>query len=154
MATSKRKLVIQGAIGLILLFGLLFLSGFVVGYLEATGRLILNAGAAANVAVGLFSVAVIGVGVWIGIVWMKSIDEAAQEAHKWAWYWGGSLSMAAGLAGMMVLTIPRKVPLELPSMFSDRTDPAAYMATGAMGILVIMLIGYMLAWGWWWLQRR
>lgn len=154
MATSKRKLVIQGAIGLILLFGLLFLSGFVVGYLEATGRLILNAGAAANVAVGLFSVAVIGVGVWIGIVWMKSIDEAAQEAHKWAWYWGGSLGMAAGLAGMMVLTIPRKVPLELPSMFSDRTDPAAYMATGAMGILVIMLIGYMLAWGWWWLQRR
>ena len=31
------------------------------------------------------------VGLWVCARWWRGLDEAAQEAHKWAWWWGSSL---------------------------------------------------------------
>ena len=31
------------------------------------------------------------------IWWWIRADEAVREAHKWAWYWGGSIGMCVGL---------------------------------------------------------
>lgn len=92
--------------------------------------------------------------VWLGARWMKSIDEAAQEAHKWSWYWGGSVGLAAGMVLVFVGSLPMGAGLQVASWFDGRTDPAAYMATGAMGIVGLMMIGYLLAWALWWFQRR
>jgi hypothetical protein len=35
---------------------------------------------------------------WVCTRWWRSLDEAAQEAHKWAWWWG-SLCDAGGADG-------------------------------------------------------
>lgn len=91
---------------------------------------------------------------WLGARWMKSIDEAAQEAHKWSWYWGGSVGLAAGMVLTFVGSLPMGANLHIESVFDGRTDPAAYMATGAVAIVALMMIGYLLAWALWWFQRR
>ena len=91
---------------------------------------------------------------WVGARWMNSIDEAAQEAHKWAWYWGGSFGMAFGMVGLCVGMLPLAENITIPSAFSGRTDPMAYAATGAFALLTLMILGYLVAWGVWWLRRR
>ncbi|MNE97170.1 hypothetical protein D3C80_1954760 [compost metagenome] len=85
---------------------------------------------------------------------MSSIDEAAQEAHKWAWFWGGSSGMAVGGVLVIMASLPQSAMIQIPAWYSDRTDPAAYAATGAFAMLTLMLIGYTVAWAWWWLGRR
>lgn len=92
--------------------------------------------------------------IWLGARWMKSIDEAAQEAHKWSWYWGGSVGLAAGMVLILVGSLPMGAGLQVESWFDGRTDPAAYMAMGAVGIVGLMMIGYLVAWALWWFQRR
>ena len=34
---------------------------------------------------------------WLALNYWRAIDEAAREAQKWAWFWGGSGGMAAAL---------------------------------------------------------
>src|SRR5690606_29433021 len=34
--------------------------------------------------------------------WWRRADEAVREAHKWAWYWGGSVGMCVGLGAVML----------------------------------------------------
>lgn len=92
--------------------------------------------------------------VGFGARWMKSIDEAAQEAHKWSWYWGGSIGMAVGMALILIGNLPQTAALRMASWYGERSDPAAYMATGAIGIVGLMMVGYLLAWALWWFQRR
>ena len=40
--------------------------------------------------------AAMAVGFTACVWWWRGIDEAAREAHKWAWWWGGSGGMAVG----------------------------------------------------------
>lgn len=93
------------------------------------------------------------VSVVYGFLWMRSIDEAAQEAHKWSWYWGGSVGMAVGMVGLIVAMMPAVANWQPPSLF-ERTDPVAYMASGAFAMLGLMTLGYAVAWLWWWWSRR
>lgn len=107
--------------------------------------LALVSGIAAIFAVGCF----LG-GAW----WMKALDEAAQEAHKWAWYWGGSVGLTMGMAGILVLMTPMAAEVQFATIISGRTDPAAYLVTGAFAVTVPMMIGYMAAWALWWWRHR
>lgn len=91
--------------------------------------------------------------VWLGGAWMASIDEAAQEAHKWSWYWGGSVGMAAGGVLLIVAMTPIARGWTVPVII-EPASPAAYAATGAVGMLLVMVTGYLLAWGLWWLRHR
>lgn len=91
--------------------------------------------------------------IWIGGAWMTSIDEAAQEAHKWSWYWGGSVGMAVGGVLIILATTPMAHGWTVPVII-EPASPAAYAASGAMGMLLLMIVGYGLAWGLWWLRRR
>jgi len=36
------------------------------------------------------------------VLWWLSIDEAQREAHKWAWYWGGSTGLMVSVAIFIV----------------------------------------------------
>ncbi len=88
----------------------------------------------------------------VTFVWWRNIDEAAREAHKWSWYWGGS----AGLCGVLVLFLL----INLTGGQFGRKAIAAWglagrelelgMAVGA----VLPVAGYALAWGIWWARRR
>jgi hypothetical protein len=153
MSSAKRKLIIQSVIACALLFAIVFIAGGVVGYLEASGRLS-NADGIPLWVIGGFAIAAMAVGLWISLKWMKSIDEAAQEAHKWAWFWGGSSGMAVGGVLVIMASLPQSQALRIPAWYADRTDPAAYAATGAFGMMILMIIGYAIAWGWWWWARR
>ena len=150
---GKRKLIIQSALafGLVLLAGLA--TGGVLGYLKAGGRDVMISSAALWT-VGVFAAITMLISLWVGLKWMSSIDEAAQEAHKWAWYWGGSSGMAVGGALVIMASLPQAAAINIPAWYSDRTDPAAYAATGAFAMLALMLVGYGVAWAWWWWARR
>ena len=84
------------------------------------------------------------------IWWWRGIDEAAREAHKWAWWWGGSGGMAVGVVLLTTLTVrddgstPADVGLGAPDLF----------AGGMWTILLFQLAGYSIAWAIWWLKHR
>jgi hypothetical protein len=83
--------------------------------------------------------------------WWRGIDEAAREAHKWAWWWGGSAGM--GVGGVLLLALHHRADtITLPSALGS--DPADLFVSGMMAILAFQLIGYTLAWAGWWLKHR
>jgi hypothetical protein len=140
---------VAGCIGLVLA---LFLAGAAVGFLAARGAV--DPGAALLWVMGAFAVLVMLGALAVGVGWMRSIDEAAREAHKSAWYWGGSAGMSIGGVGIILAALPQAEKMQIPSWFAGRTDPVAYAATGAFGMMSLMLVGYLVAWAWWWWRRR
>ena len=88
-----------------------------------------------------------------GAFWMKSIDEAAQEAHKWSWYWGGSAGLTAGMVLFLLALAPATQSWTIPTL-SGRTDPMAYALTGGLVLMLLLIIGYVVCWAWWWGSRR
>lgn len=84
--------------------------------------------------------------------WWRGIDEAAREAHKWAWWWGGSSGMAVGLAAVLTLTLRADEATTLPEGFGESS--VELFASGMMSILLFQLAGYALAWAGWWLKHR
>lgn len=82
--------------------------------------------------------------------WWRSLDEAAQEAHKWAWWWGGNLGFIAGGAAVVIAALngadllPARVP---------HTD-TALIALGVVAAFAAQAVGYSLAWCVWWMARR
>lgn len=125
-----------------------------VGAVFASQRGLVEQDAAILAIIGLLAVLIMALAMWLGVAWMQRIDEAAREAHKAAWFYGGSGGMAVAGVFVILAGSPPAERLALPSLYAGRTDPAAYAATGAMAILLFMLIGYGLVWGWWWLKRR
>jgi len=81
--------------------------------------------------------------------WWRGIDEAAREAHKWAWWWGGTGGMAAGAVVMLSLRLGDEMPTGLARM-----DPGELFAGGMMAILLFQVAGYLIAWAAWWLRHR
>lgn len=98
--------------------------------------------------------AVIGVGLALGFVlcfrWWAALDEAAREAHKWAWFWGGSAGMSGGL--LLLFTLTLRDGSTLPSVFG--TSPASAFVAGMTTLVLFQFAGYVLAWAWWWLKHR
>ena len=70
-----------------------------------------------------------------------------------AWYWGGSAGLAVAGIGIMLATMPWAAAYQPIPIAPGRDDPAAWMATGAFIMMVLMLAGYGVAWAWWWLSR-
>ncbi len=83
--------------------------------------------------------------------WWRGIDEAAREAHKWAWWWGGSGGMAVGSVLLLTLTL-RAEEQSLPAKLGS--TPADIFVSGMMCILLFQAAGYSLAWAGWWLKHR
>jgi hypothetical protein len=152
MAKGLKSVFLWSAVGLVGLIAALFIAGVVAGYLGAQGGADMD-GVLVWV-MGVFAVLIMIGSLAVGTAWMRSIDEAAQEAHKSAWYWGGSAGMALGGVAIILATLPQAATLRIPSWVPDRADPAAYAATGAFAMLLLMLIGYTIVWAWWWWKRR
>jgi len=83
----------------------------------------------------------------ICIQWWRGIDEAAQEAHKWAWWWGGCSGMAAG-AVLLLTALARKTER------IDDFNAGEILAMGMFLMLICLIIGYCIAWVAWWAKRR
>lgn len=95
--------------------------------------------------------AAMAAGIAGGVWWWRGIDEAAREAHKWAWWWGGTGGMAVGAVLLLTLMM-RAQDGPVPSGFGSRA--ADLFVSGMMSILLFQLAGYTLAWAGWWLKHR
>lgn len=101
---------------------------------------------------GIYAVGMMAGAMWIGAAWMRSIDEAAREAHKAAWYWGGSGGMCVG-GVLLILASQGPWRDVLAGEFTGGGEPLDYMIVGAVMMIAPMLIGYTVVWLWWWLAR-
>jgi len=84
------------------------------------------------------------------LYWWRALDEAAREAHKWAWWWGGTLGLVAGGAAVVIAALAgvNLLPAALP-----HTD-AALIALGVAAAFAAQAVGYGIAWCGWWIARR
>lgn len=131
-------------------FLLSFLGGIVVGYGSTAGWF--GVQTAGLIVTAVFAIALMIGALWIGAEWMRVIDEAAREAHKTAWYWGGSGGMC--VSGVVLILSTAEPWRDIIARFVPVGGaPVDYMAAGAALLLVPMLIGYTLFWAWWWLAR-
>ena len=82
--------------------------------------------------------------------WWRGLDEAAREAHKWAWFWGGSSGMALCFSLLLAAGLrPEALNLALEGVSAARLVTAS-IAT----MMACQMIGYGVAWGAWWLRHR
>lgn len=133
-------------------FVLMVLGVAVVGGLAGAGGSIVGdqpgpLGLALTVALmALAMAAALAACVW----WWRGIDEAAREAHKWAWWWGGSSGMAVGAILLLTLTLRD----DGSTSQSVGSSAAELVAGGMFAILLFQLAGYGVAWAAWWLKHR
>jgi hypothetical protein len=132
-----------------LVFGLMVVAGMVAGGLAvavgASNPLRLTLTVIGLSAIMAFTIAACA---W----WWKALDEAAREAHKWAWWWGSTISLAIG--GVLLITLTMAVnPAQIDQTLRD-TTAMNLVAGGAMGALLLQCAGYFIAWAVWWLRRR
>jgi hypothetical protein len=153
MSRGLKRVAVYALLGLGAIGLLAFAAGWIVGYQEARGVLV-DVNQAVLWIIGPVAVVAMVVAMAFTVAWMRSIDEAAREAHKSAWFWGGCGGMAVGGVFVILASIPPTATVEIPSFFPERADPVAYAATGAAALALLMTAGYTLAWAWWWWKRR
>lgn len=92
---------------------------------------------------------------FVAMAWART-DEAAREAHKFAWFWGGSF---ATLAVFLVLTAAAffeiRHLIDLGQWGPGRhPGPLYWMTIGAAVMSLGQGVGYVLVWAGWWIRRR
>jgi len=85
---------------------------------------------------------------WVCVVYWRNIDEAAREAHKFAWFWGGTGGLIVLMPVGALVTNERLV-----AMFHERS-PSEWVILGFLTLLTAQLVGYGLVWAGWWLRQR
>ena len=129
----------RSVMGLLAAFGVLFAAVFAIrfgGYhLPAAARI----GLALAVAIPA---------VWFTLAYWRSLDEAAREAQKWAWFWGGSGGLALGF---LAVSFQWRA---LASLLPADPSPERLMVAGAVTVALAQLVGFFLAWALWWWRRR
>lgn len=102
--------------------------------------------------VGWGLLATLAFAVAVTLPYWRRLDEAAREAHKSAWLWGGGggFTIAAAVAGLLLL-LPTGIAL--PSL-SHRVDDAGRIVDGVFLTILLESIGYGLLWLLWWSRRR
>jgi hypothetical protein len=86
---------------------------------------------------------------WVAVLCWRALDEVAKDAHKTAWYWGGSFGM---LFGFLALTAAEKFRPDLLAGYADQ--PFELVQLGVVGIILAQLAGYLVVWAGWWFTRR
>jgi hypothetical protein len=82
----------------------------------------------------------------------KRVDEAAREAHKAAWFWGGAWSLAL-VAGLFAWLARAGAGFAFDRFAIGRGD-AGLIAAGIALCLLVQIVGYGLFWAGWWLSKR
>ena len=93
----------------------------------------------------------IAAGGWLTLVYWRAIDEAAKEAQKWAWLWGGSAGMAVSL--LLLIGAARGL-FGLDAMIPPHEAPGQLMVLGAGVVVLGQVLGWLAAWALWWWRRR
>lgn len=86
--------------------------------------------------------------IWVSLLYWRLIDEAAKEAHKFAWYWGGCAALLLAFPAMLLANDETLV-----AVFGPR-GPVDWVVGGMQAVIVTQLVGYGVAWVGWWLARQ
>ena len=86
-----------------------------------------------------------------GMLAWRKMDETAREAHKNAWFWGGSFGLMLALLGL--ITAFRMDP-HPALLLKFRLQPVWLMTIGAGLAGGASAAGYAAVWAVWWLRRR
>ncbi len=84
----------------------------------------------------------------LALYWFR-IDEAAREAQKWAWYWGGP----AGFLILLVLFIIGVGDGLVERVFAG-PNAVTPRLQGAMAGFLAQIAGFIFAWTAWWIKKR
>ncbi|MDP3406033.1 MAG: hypothetical protein Q8S03_15195 [Brevundimonas sp.] len=123
--------------------GICLLAGIIGGVLSAVfGG---DGPAAAPIVAGVVGLAM-AFGLWACTVWWRGLDEAAHEAHKWAWWWGSTFGGSLGCVALFTLAYAGEAALT--------AEPKDLFIMGAGLIGLSQVVGYGVAWVIWWLRRR
>lgn len=95
--------------------------------------------------------AVLALAIGLGFYCWSLLDEAQKEAHKWAWYWGGSTGL---LVGCIVMVLVSRIDPHLVELIRPNASPRAYAELGFSAAALSTLAGYGVAWAAWWITRR
>lgn len=102
----------------------------------------------------------------LAIVWVvvlaclswRRMDETGRAAHRTAWFWGGSAALFLTLvASIFLYTIPGAAdPLVRFIDAWSSKHPAGEMGFmfGLLFAALVQMIGYFIAWAFWWAKRR
>lgn len=93
-------------------------------------------------------VPVMAAGIWATCAYWRTVDEAAREAQKWAWFWGGSFGLVVGFVMVSLLAF---APWEL---LPPGRSPRTLLFYGAGVMMLSQTIGFLAAWAYWWARRR
>ena len=133
---------------IVALFALSLGLGVMLGLFSAMTR---EAGPLSLALTAVVVIVLSAVGVWLIAMYWRRIDEAAREAHKWAWWWGGNVALIPVMAGLLFLV--ERPHLGAPLLPGATATPAHYVATGAILAVGALLLGYAVAWLFWWLWK-
>lgn len=100
---------------------------------------------------GLAALAVGGLTMLWSRGWWSRVDEAVREAHKTAWYWGGSVGMVP-VMGLAAILMFDQSGLSL-DRFAAVPGDGGLILTGIVITVGLQLVGYGLFWAGWWLSR-
>ncbi|WP_396594559.1 hypothetical protein [Brevundimonas sp. R86498] len=130
--------------------GVCVLAGGIAGGLSGGLAAVLGSTSPLSLAVTVVATTLgMAAGIWACLRWWRTLDEAAQEAHKWAWWWGSTGGLALGgiaLLTVMIAALDRDLVIALPA------QNLIYLA--ALGTVGVQATGYGIAWAVWWLKRR
>lgn len=92
----------------------------------------------------------VGLLLWGTVAYWRALDEAAREAHKFAWYWGGSGGLF--FTGVLLSSLLGNPDLAERIVGPDMaaSDYAVFGITATVGFQVV---GYVLTWAGWWLWK-
>lgn len=109
----------------------------------------------------LMAAAVVWALAFVGLYWRR-LDEASREAQRSAMLWGGTFGiLAAVIAGMFIAYTPAGASWlqDLAGRFSARIgdkipDTSFAFVAGLMFCAISSVLGFSVAWMWWWAKRR
>ena len=92
------------------------------------------------------------------VLYMRRLDEAAWQAQKDAWLWGGMIGMTAGILTLAMpfvsAPIAERVVAYAARAGEDTVSPVqAALVLGAVCVAVAQSIGFLVAWAIWWMRR-
>ena len=89
--------------------------------------------------------------IWLTLIYWRAIDEAAREAQKSAWLWGGSLGMGLGI---IAVVLAAQGMFGFEALAPADLAPERLLIRGALMMVGGQLAGFFVAWAYWWWRRR
>jgi hypothetical protein len=94
----------------------------------------------------------------LGIYAWIRLDETGKEAHKFAWFWGGTAALVVAqllaVGSLVTPVLAEPVGAMVANYTKDGQTAQTGFTLGVYAAAVIQIIGYGLVWAVWWLSAR